>query len=937
MSLPRGEIALIITVILMVLLIFSNYVVTENQITTSKLTINKLQVQLNEYENNMNLKYITLNNRIKILENNNKVNKMTLIQLNNSTKLNTKRIFDIKNATDVTSLAIIRLNNHTTNADLKDDINKLRKHINTKLDTSIDYVDYSISNMEHNLTQQMYSTKIEMDHSIDRVNHIATDAEQQLMVMQDKVTQQVYNVSHALNDTLNNVDVVVATASIEINKEVENIQSDISAYVAFADKQFAAENDFVKYQLAGTFTLIACLISMYHMTQHQKHFVKPNVQRRIMAILWMVPVYSLTSWLSLVFGPSGEVFFNAIRDIYEAYVVYTFFGLLIAVLEEGKGLSHLIERVTLHVEDEQRSVVQAQRLGKPIPIEHIKPPFPCCYDYHIPIRIAITWLYQCKLMVMQFVLLKPLLTIMPVIFLLFGVDYYHIDVLLEATDDLTLFQRINFSSPQLYLLMIENISVTLAFYGLLSFYHGTEKELAWCEPWPKFVCVKSIVFMTFWQGICISAMSSLGMVNERAAGQIQNLLICIEMLVASLAHVYVFPYKEWEEGYKKDKQIMLRDTLAFRDFMKDVKQMVTRWSTGEGLGGSGGGGRGSYEGSEASSPIKRRQSSIGTFTMNMADVDGNVDRRTTGSGNGGGGIAMQYRNPSRLSYQNTHNLEEGNVMSSGMGMDRETEETPLLRSGNNNTNNNGSGSVSNNGSLSASPFVSFLQDNSHPNSHSNSLMHSVDGSNNNTNSNSDDGSHQELGSGSGLNYQEFETLIQHTKMGQQQQRTSMGVDRGMNRGVDGDSDRDMDRGESYDQDFELDLSGSDGGNDSGGSGSSGGSRSSGVRDNTSNTYSHTNTGNDTDTDPWSTRHSIIRHESREPVVVPVRGVSEISPVPIGNNSHNSDMSINDLDSSLELDTNTITISNGNSNNSGNSTGNSSNNTKKGDDQVPFVI
>ena len=53
MSLPRGEIALIITVILMVLLIFSNYVVTENQITTSKLTINKLRVQLNEYENNL--------------------------------------------------------------------------------------------------------------------------------------------------------------------------------------------------------------------------------------------------------------------------------------------------------------------------------------------------------------------------------------------------------------------------------------------------------------------------------------------------------------------------------------------------------------------------------------------------------------------------------------------------------------------------------------------------------------------------------------------------------------------------------------------------------------------------------------------------------------------------------------------------------------------
>ena len=42
--------------------------------------------------------------------------------------------------------------------------------------------------------------------------------------------------------------------------------------------------------------------------------------------------------------------------------------------------------------------------------------------------------------------------------------------------------------------------------------------------------------MTFWQGFIIQAMGSLGMVNEKAALQIQNLLICIEMLIASLAH-----------------------------------------------------------------------------------------------------------------------------------------------------------------------------------------------------------------------------------------------------------------------------------------------------------------------------------------------------------------------------------------------------------------
>lgn len=76
-------------------------------------------------------------------------------------------------------------------------------------------------------------------------------------------------------------------------------------------------------------------------------------------------------------------------------------------------------------------------------------------------------------------------------------------------------------------------------------------------------------------------MGGLGLVEEKAALQIQNLLICIEMLIASLAHFYIFPYHEWQEGYKreKEKSILLRDTLALRDFVKDMKMMVTTWET----------------------------------------------------------------------------------------------------------------------------------------------------------------------------------------------------------------------------------------------------------------------------------------------------------------------------------------------------------------------
>jgi hypothetical protein len=36
-----------------------------------------------------------------------------------------------------------------------------------------------------------------------------------------------------------------------IHEEVKAVQDSIEEYVAFTDKKFASENDFVRYQLAG--------------------------------------------------------------------------------------------------------------------------------------------------------------------------------------------------------------------------------------------------------------------------------------------------------------------------------------------------------------------------------------------------------------------------------------------------------------------------------------------------------------------------------------------------------------------------------------------------------------------------------------------------------------------------------------------------------------
>ena len=73
----------------------------------------------------------------------------------------------------------------------------------------------------------------------------------------------------------------------------------------------------------------------------------------------------------------------------------------------------------------------------------------------------------------------------------------------------------NYRSPQLYLTIIENISIFVAFYGLLKFYHAIQDELQWCNPWPKFLTIKGVVFLTFWQGLTISILYGIVSKDDR--------------------------------------------------------------------------------------------------------------------------------------------------------------------------------------------------------------------------------------------------------------------------------------------------------------------------------------------------------------------------------------------------------------------------------------
>ena len=57
--------------------------------------------------------------------------------------------------------------------------------------------------------------------------------------------------------------------------------------------------------------------SLHDIHMHMRHYVDP-LQRFVMRLLWMVPIYSLQSWWALVWHEDAHYLITA-RECYEAY------------------------------------------------------------------------------------------------------------------------------------------------------------------------------------------------------------------------------------------------------------------------------------------------------------------------------------------------------------------------------------------------------------------------------------------------------------------------------------------------------------------------------------------------------------------------------------------------------------------------------------------
>jgi hypothetical protein len=139
------------------------------------------------------------------------------------------------------------------------------------------------------------------------------------------------------------------------------------------------------------------------------------------------------------------------------------------------------------------------------------------------------------------------------------------------------------SSGYLWTGILYNLSVTLSLYSLAMFWVCMSKELKPFRPVPKFLCIKLIIFASYWQGFFLSILQWLGAIPndvngytaDNLAAAIQDALICCEMPIFAIAHWYAFSWHDYADvtisAARMPIKYAIRDAFGPRDLIEDFK------------------------------------------------------------------------------------------------------------------------------------------------------------------------------------------------------------------------------------------------------------------------------------------------------------------------------------------------------------------------------
>ena len=285
---------------------------------------------------------------------------------------------------------------------------------------------------------------------------------------------------------------------------------------------YLAGTDRVEKEVAGRWVASTCaawavMLTIYLIYLHVIYYNNKLEQRCIVRILVMVIVYAVDSFAALLWHEQA-VWIDVIRDTYEAYVLFTFFSLMMQYLGGA-----------------DRIVTECWENGSAT-LDH---PFPlCCFK---PVELNRPTLLFWELCALQYTIINPILSVITLILFFVPGDLYT-DGSMEPSNAYPWIAGIRF------------ISVTFAFTVLVYFYLATHKFMEEKKPIGKFVSIKVIVFFSFWQSVALSGLSHFGVIHptqfwssDSIATGASNFLLCVEMWMIAVAHKWVFSHEPYAE------------------------------------------------------------------------------------------------------------------------------------------------------------------------------------------------------------------------------------------------------------------------------------------------------------------------------------------------------------------------------------------------------
>ena len=108
----------------------------------------------------------------------------------------------------------------------------------------------------------------------------------------------------------------------------------------------------VAWLVASIFTTMTVGLSVREIRSHLVNYSSPPLQKHIVRILWMPPVYAVNCFISMRFDSAG-VYLTVLRELYEAFCVWSFMALMIEFLHNVAKLRRTAAtRESLHTEED---------------------------------------------------------------------------------------------------------------------------------------------------------------------------------------------------------------------------------------------------------------------------------------------------------------------------------------------------------------------------------------------------------------------------------------------------------------------------------------------------------------------------------------------------------------------------------------------------------